>query len=73
MCVQQGLAGGRLGRGLKLTKKAAKAKFDWENVEQIFDKLTEETDELKSAIEMGENIEEEIGDLLFVVVQEPGA
>jgi len=54
--------------GQKLTKKAAKAKFDWENVEQIFDKLTEETDELKSAIERQENIEEEIGDLLFVVV-----
>ena len=54
--------------GQKLTKKAAKAKFDWENVGQIFEKLTEETDELKSAIETGENIEEEIGDLLFVVV-----
>ena len=54
--------------GQKLTKKAAKVKFDWENVGQIFDKLTEETDELKSAIETNENIEEEIGDLLFVVV-----
>ena len=54
--------------GQKLTKKAAKVKFDWENVGQIFDKLTEETDELKAAIETGENIEEEIGDLLFVVV-----
>jgi MazG family protein len=54
--------------GQKLTKKAAKVKFDWENVEQIFDKLTEETDELKNAIEHQENIEEEIGDLLFVAV-----
>ena len=54
--------------GQKLTKKAAKAKFDWENVHQIFDKLSEETDELKEAIERDENIEEEIGDLLFVVV-----
>jgi len=54
--------------GQKLTKKAAKAKFDWENVGQIFEKLTEETDELKTAIERQENIEEEIGDLLFVVV-----
>jgi len=54
--------------GQKLTKKAAKVKFDWENVGQIFDKLTEETDELKTAIENRENIEEEIGDLLFVVV-----
>ena len=54
--------------GQKLSKKAAKARFDWENVHQIFDKLTEETDELKEAIEKNENIEEEIGDLLFVVV-----
>lgn len=54
--------------GQKLTKKAAKVKFDWENVGQIFDKLNEETDELKDAIRTGENIEEEIGDLLFVVV-----
>ncbi len=54
--------------GQKLTKKAAKVKFDWKNVEQIFDKLDEETDELKSAIETNGNIEEEIGDLLFVVV-----
>ncbi len=54
----------------KLTKKAAKVKFDWESSEQIFDKLTEEVDELKKAIAKDEtkNIEEEIGDLLFVVV-----
>lgn len=56
--------------GQKLTKKAAKVGFDWENTGQIFDKLTEETDELKSAIveNAPENIEEEIGDLLFVVL-----
>ncbi|MBA3784490.1 MAG: nucleoside triphosphate pyrophosphohydrolase, partial [Acidobacteria bacterium] len=52
----------------KLTKKAAKVGFDWENTEQIFDKLREETEELKKAISEDENIEEEIGDLLFVVV-----
>lgn len=54
----------------KLTKKAAKAKFDWENAEQIFDKIAEETDELKAAISQNktENVEEEIGDLLFAVV-----
>ncbi|HXG83972.1 MAG TPA: nucleoside triphosphate pyrophosphohydrolase [Pyrinomonadaceae bacterium] len=54
----------------KLTKKTAKVKFDWENSEQIFDKLTEETEELKAAISRNdlENVEEEIGDLLFVVV-----
>jgi tetrapyrrole methylase family protein / MazG family protein len=54
--------------GQKLTKKAAKVKFDWENTEQIFDKLTEETNELKEAIAKNENVAEEVGDLLFVVL-----
>lgn len=55
---------------LKLTKKAAKVGFDWENAEQIFDKLDEETGELKAAIAENdaEKIDEEIGDLLFVIV-----
>jgi len=56
--------------GLKLTKRAAKVGFDWENADQIFDKFNEETDELRSAIKNGDktNIDEEIGDLLFVVM-----
>jgi MazG family protein len=56
--------------GLKLTKKAAKVGFDWEDSAQIFDKLNEEIDELNRAIsdDEQEKIEEEIGDLLFVVV-----
>lgn len=56
--------------GLKLTKKAAKVGFDWENAGQIFDKLDEETAELKQAIERGDtdNAADEIGDLLFVVL-----
>jgi tetrapyrrole methylase family protein / MazG family protein len=55
--------------GLKLTKKAAKVGFDWENLEQVFEKLDEEVGELKQAIgerDAGE-IGEEIGDLLFVI------
>lgn len=56
--------------GLKLTKKAAKVGFDWDDKKQIFDKLDEEVSELRDAIdrEDQENIDEEIGDLLFVVV-----
>jgi MazG family protein len=54
--------------GQKLTKKAAKVNFDWEHTGQIFEKLTEETSELKEAISKNENVEEEIGDLLFVVL-----
>lgn len=56
--------------GLKLTKRAAKVGFDWENADQIFDKFDEEVGELRTAIKDGdtENIGEEIGDLLFVVM-----
>ena len=55
---------------LKVTIKAAKVGFDWRDKAQIFDKLDEEVAELKAAIESGDatNIDEEIGDLLFVVV-----
>jgi tetrapyrrole methylase family protein / MazG family protein len=55
---------------LKVTKKAAKVGFDWENEDQIFGKLDEEVAELKVAIEENnaEHVEEEIGDLLFVIV-----
>jgi MazG family protein len=34
----------------QLTTKAARVGFDWQNIEQIFDKLHEEVDELKAAI-----------------------
>jgi MazG family protein len=56
--------------GLKLTKRAAKVGFDWENAGQIFAKLDEEVGELKQAIDDGEtdDIAGEIGDLLFVVL-----
>ena len=55
--------------GLKLTKKAAKVGFDWDDTEQIFAKLDEEVRELRDAIVSGEKADmaEEIGDLLFVV------
>ena len=56
--------------GLKLTKQAAKVGFDWQNADHIFDKLEEEIGELRAALENadGENAGEEIGDLLFVVL-----
>ena len=56
--------------GLKLTKKAAKVGFDWENKEQILDKLAEELQEVRKAAEDGdhEHLAEEIGDVLFAVV-----
>ena len=56
--------------GLKLTKKAAKVGFDWRNTDEIFEKLDEEVLELRAALDgrdQGE-VAEEVGDLLFVVV-----
>lgn len=55
---------------LKLTKTAAKVGFDWTEKEQILDKAEEEIAELRGAIADGDvpHIEEEIGDLLFVIV-----
>jgi MazG family protein len=40
--------------GLKLTKRAAKVGFDWQEVDRIFDKLEEEVVELKDAIKGGD-------------------
>jgi ATP diphosphatase len=62
----------------QLGTKAARVGFDWRNVEEIFDKLHEEIDELRAAIrEHGEagadaepehrRVREELGDLLFAV------
>ncbi len=59
-----------LVEGDKIARKAAGAGFDWPNVDQVFDKLREELGELDQARTSGtqEDIEGEIGDLLFVVV-----
>jgi len=55
---------------LKLTKKAAKKGFDWPEAADIFVKAEEEIRELREAAAAGDvpHIEEEIGDLLFVIV-----
>lgn len=50
----------------KLQKQAKKVGFDWDRVDCAFDKVAEESDELKSADE--ERRAEEAGDLLFAVV-----
>ncbi len=57
--------------GLQLTRKAARIGFDWHNVDGIFDKLTEESAELRHALAKNESpsrIESEVGDILFVAV-----
>lgn len=60
----------------QLTTKAARVGFDWRDVDEIFDKLHEEIDELREAIRQKreadseaahQRVREEIGDLLFAV------
>ncbi|MEL6662449.1 MAG: nucleoside triphosphate pyrophosphohydrolase [Pseudomonadota bacterium] len=58
-----------LMRAEKLQKRAARVGFDWTTPEPIFDKLEEEISEVKAAVASGDpdEIEDEVGDLLFVV------
>jgi len=59
-----------LMRAVKIQAKAAKTGFDWDNYKDAFKKIDEEKNELIKAINNNDknNIEEEIGDLLFSVV-----
>jgi XTP/dITP diphosphohydrolase/ATP diphosphatase len=55
----------------KLGSRAAKVGFDWPSVDGLFDKLAEETGELRDEIALDANsgrVEEEMGDLLFTAV-----
>ncbi len=55
-------------RAEKLQKRAARSGFDWTDPKQIFEKLDEETAEVREAIAAEDQsaVEDEIGDLLFV-------
>ncbi len=57
-------------RASKISKKAARAGFDWETTDQVLEKVEEELSELKEAISGGtENeLEHELGDILFALV-----
>ena len=57
-------------RAQRLQQKASYAGFDWNEVEQVWDKIHEEIQELKEAQSENtkEHIAEEIGDVLFSVV-----
>jgi len=54
----------------KLGSKAAKVGFDWPSADGLFEKLVEETAELRVEIERGDadRVEAEFGDLLFTVM-----
>ena len=55
-------------RSRKVQKKAADVGFDWSSAKDAFYKIGEEAEELRLAMEQNSNIEEEMGDLLFAVV-----
>lgn len=54
----------------RIQEKVRGVGFDWDSREQIWDKVTEELDELKQAIASGRkvNIESELGDLFFSLI-----
>ncbi|MCQ2398213.1 MAG: nucleoside triphosphate pyrophosphohydrolase [Sphaerochaetaceae bacterium] len=56
-----------LERCYKISKKAAKVGFEWSDINGVFNKVNEEICEVKKA-ENHEELEEELGDLLFTVV-----
>ncbi len=55
-------------RAAKLQKRAAKVGFDWPDLVGVFAKIEEELAEVREAVETQNGIKEEIGDLLFSVV-----
>jgi MazG family protein len=59
-----------LMRAQKLSKRAARAGFDWPEAEQVFEKVEEEIGELRAEIARGDAqaaVHEEMGDLLFTL------
>lgn len=58
-----------LMRAVKLQKRAARVGFDWPDITQVLDKLTEEAREVAEARDRLSHaeLEEEVGDLLFVM------
>ncbi len=57
-------------KALRLQEKARQVGFEWENKEQVWQKVEEETNELHVAIAKGEKdkVEDEFGDLLFSLI-----
>ena len=57
-------------RSQKLQKRAARVGFDWPEARDVMEKVDEELDEVKQALTSGnkDHLHEEIGDLMFVLV-----
>lgn len=59
-----------LPKACRIQQKAQHVGFDWENREDVWDKVNEEMREVKNAVVSNDqnNIEEEFGDLMFAIV-----
>jgi len=59
-----------LARAQKISSRAAKSGFDWKSAEEVKAKLDEELSELNEAVASGSSaaVEEEMGDILFALV-----
>lgn len=59
-----------LNRARRLQEKASSVGFDWQQVGDVWDKVTEEIDELREACAAGDgaSMQEEFGDVLFSLV-----
>jgi MazG family protein len=57
-------------RAVKISRKAARAGFDWDSTDQVLDKVEEEIGELRAALPGGnpEEMEHELGDILLALV-----
>lgn len=55
---------------MTISKKAAKAGFEWDDMNGVWEKVHEELDELKEAVASGDkrHAQEELGDVLFTLV-----
>ena len=57
-------------KAMRLQEKAKQVGFEWENKDQVWEKVEEEKNELMEAIESGDQVhmEEELGDLFFSLI-----
>ncbi len=56
-------------KAYRMQEKTAKVGFEWENADQVWEKVQEEIDELKEAMTLShEKREEEFGDVLFSLI-----
>jgi len=57
-------------KAYRIQNKAGRVGFDWDNITDVVDKISEELTELKHSIEKEnkDEVEDELGDLLFSIV-----